>query len=494
MKRTPWWFIALLVLGSTAAFAADRGRSAGGGGCCSVVWAAILVWIFRAGGADWVRAVAAAILPGAFGWFIWKDEDLGAASRWVALILAILQIIGLLAALALFIFAGAIASSMTGPQLDLDQRRELFEQGFTRRCVARGASQEVCTCVAENARKLDDSDRKQLAFDLQQRSLAKWLETTQKACEAGKPPPKDLPPRSVPTGKDDPLGLHPLSSVSTDPPGATVFVNDEKRGVTPLETPLTATERNVIRVEQEGFFPDSTERTPNANEHFTLNFTMKRGATVKVTSEPAGARVLVGGKVVLAKTPGTTSLLESDVTELVVALDGYQPVSERKLLSAGENELHVALTGGTKVSLKSTPPAAVSVDGLAVGQTPLDVWLDPKKKHELTFTAEFRSPLTKTLKSVPRPTTLDVKLVDGERAGLLKRVAKAQAKYDALDAKLEKLQAQIERARGDTTALEKKRAPLERDIEKAATELEKADAALKALDEARGTPPPAPEE
>ncbi|MFT3712089.1 MAG: PEGA domain-containing protein [Archangium sp.] len=488
MKRTPWWFIAFVVLGSTVALAADRQRT-GGSSCCSLIWVGILVWIFRAGGADWLRAFGAAIFPGLFGWFIWKDEDLGTGSRWVALILAILQVLAFVAGIGVVLFAGAITRSMTAP-LSAEDRRVLFEEGFMRRCTAAGTDKEVCACIVQNAKTLDDSDRKELAFDLQQRSLAKWLETTRTACQAGKPPPKEAPVKSVPTGKDDPLGLHPLSNITTEPPGATVFVNGEKRGTSPLDTPLNATERNVIRVEQAGFFPDSVERTPNANEHFTLSFTLKRGATVKVTSEPEGARVLVGGKEVLAKTPGTTSLLDADVTDVVVTLDGYQAASERKLLSAGENELQFTLVKGTKVTLKSTPVAAVTVDGLAVGSTPLDVWLEPKKKHELSFSAENHTTLTKTLKNVPKPTTVDVKLVDGERVGLQKRVAKAQARYDSINAKLEKLQAKIESARGDTSALEAKRAPLEREMEKAATELEKADAALKALDEERGTPPP----
>lgn len=303
-------------------------------------------------------------------------------------------------------------------------------------------------------------------------------------------PPKEAPPKVAPANNGDRLGLHPLSTITTEPPGATVFVNGEKRGVSPLDTPLNATERNVVRVELPDYFPDSAERTPNANEHFNLSFTLKRGATVKVTSEPSGARVLVGGKEVLAKTPGTTRLLDADVTDVVVTLDGYQAASERKLLSAGENELNFTLLKGTKVTVKSTPAAAVTVDGLAVGTTPLDVWLEPKKKHELRFSAENHTTLTKTLKNVPRPTTLDVKLVDGERLALQKRVAQAQARYDSINAKLEKLQAKIEATRGDTSSLEAKRAPLERDMEKAATELEKADAALKALDEERGTPPP----
>lgn len=493
-RRTSWWLVLFVVLGSTVALAADRSQNAGGS-CCSLIWVALLMYVYRNGGVDWALALGAAFFPVLFGWFVWRNEDHGMGARWVGLITASLQLLGILAVVVIAMFGASMVASSKVSMSPTD-RRAMFEEGFIRRCSVKETA-ETCKCIAESARTKDEDDRKQLAFDLQQRSLAKWLENMRLTCRGGGPAPagpsgaSDTPKEKAwAPVKDDPLGLHPISSITSDPPGATVFVNGVKRGVTPLDTQLTATEKNEVRVELAGHFSQSTTRNPNANEHFTLNFTLERGAVVKVVTEPEGARVLVAGKEVLAKTPGQTSLVEKGQQDVVVMLDGHQALRQAMTLNPGENELEVKLVPGTKVTVKSSPSGAdVNLDGAMVGKTPLEVWVAPKSKHVVTISAENRTPQTKTLKAVPKPTVIDVKFVDGARVAAQLRVKKAQAKYDAVNAKLEKLQAKIEKTRGDTTALERQRVPIERDMEKATDELEKADAALKAIDESRSAPP-----
>ncbi|MBL8913639.1 MAG: PEGA domain-containing protein [Archangium sp.] len=493
LRRRSWWFLLVVVLGSTVALAADRTQNTGGS-CCTLIWVGILMYVYRNGGVDWALALGAAFFPILFGWFVWRNEDHGTGARWVGLITASLQLLSLLAIAAIATFGQRLLVPNTAAAIPPEERRALYEDGFIRRCSVK-ESAETCKCIAESARTRDEEDRRQLAFDLQQRSLAKWLDTMRITCRSGSAAPSGPSGAAAPKEKawapvkDDPLGLHPVSSITTDPAGANVIVNGVKRGVTPLDTQLTATEKNEVRVELDGYFPQSTTRTPNANEHFALNFTLERGATVKVITEPEGARVLVAGKEVLAKTPGVTTLVEKGAQDVVVLLEGHQALRESMSLKPGENELDVKLVKGTKVSVKSNVEGAeVNLDGAVVGKTPLDVWVAPKSKHVFIISAENRTPQTKTLKAVPKPTTLDVKLVDGERAAAQARVKKARAKYDAVNAKLEKLQAKIEKTRGDTTALERQRGPLEREMEKATDELDKADAALKAIEESRGAP------
>jgi hypothetical protein len=420
-----------MLLFSSLALAANR-QTTGGGGCCTLIFLGLFIYIYRAGGADWARAIGAAIFPGVFGWFIWRDRDLGTGSRWFALITASLHVfsfvVGLVLSLALR--AGAfngllnipnpIASDTSKPSTDLGDRPE-----------------------------------------------------------------------------DESLGLHPVSLIMSDPIGAKVFVNGEARGKTPLETPLAAGQRNEVKVELSGYFPATQDRSPNARERLTFNFTLKPAARLKVTSEPPGARVLSSMNEVLKHTPGVAEPLEVGETEVLVFLEGYQPSRQKMTLPVGESTLDVTLTPGEKLTVNSTPDKAeIYVDGLWAGITPADVYVAPKGKHTVEVKKESWATAKKVFTQVSKPTTFNVKLVDTDRVRAQAIVARARARYDKVNRALEKVQAKLEQMPSSPGKLERQLVALERDMEKAATELEKADADLKSIVDARnvGQPPPPPEQ
>jgi len=304
--------------------------------------------------------------------------------------------------------------------------------------------------------------------------------------------PSDVDLSKIP--EDPSLGLHPLSTVSSVPTGALVFVNGEERGRTPLETPMTAGQSNEVRVELAGYFTSTQAQTPNAREHLVFHFNLKEAARLQLETTPPGARVLIGTDVVLERTPGLAKNLETGDTELLVVRDGYQPLHHALKLPSGETSLALTLEPGVKIAVGSTPDQAdVLVDGTWLGRTPLDVFVSPKGKHTIELKKEPFAPVSKTFTAVKKPTSFRPKLVDVERGSALQAVAKARARYDRVNDLLEKLQTKIEQMQNPPPKLERQRASLEVDMEKAAGALELAEAKLKELDEQRGTPPPAPE-
>lgn len=394
-----------------------------GGGCCTVFFILLFVYIFRSGGADWLRSIGAAAIPGIFGWFIWRDRALGTGSRWVALIFGSLQV---------FFFLLGVLGALLMPAM-----------------LAR-----VNPLAAEPSKPID---------------LSKIPE-------------------------DESLGLHPLSTITSDPPGAKVFVNGQERGKTPLETPLAAGQANEVRVELAGYFPGTQAQMPNAREHLTFAFILKASAQLKVTSEPPGARVLSGTSQLIERTPGTALNLEVGEAEIVVLLDGYQPLRQKLSLATGETLLEVALLPGVKISVATTPDKAdLFVDGAWVGLTPRDVFVAPKGKHTLEVKKEPFAPVKKVFASVSKPSTFTVKLVDTGRVEARQTLARARVRYDKVNLALEKIQYKVEHTYTVPPRLERERDALERDMEKAAGALEQAEAALKAIEESRPAEPPPPE-
>lgn len=414
--------LAITVL-SGVAMAASREQS--GGGCCWLVWIILFTAIYRSGGTDWARSIGTAIVPGLFGWFIWRDRGLTSGARWVALIFASLQVLGLVVG----ILAGLLAPTI----------------------LSRLAAS---------------------------------------AAEAGQVKPgKDL--SHLP--EDPALGLHPLATVATVPSGATVFVNGQERGLTPLETPMTVGARNEVRVELAGYFTETRSQSPNAREHLVFSFQLKEAARLELSTTPPGARVLVGQAVIVDRTPGLADKLEPGQTDLLVLRDGYQPLLQPVTLTSGEQRLALTLEPGVKISVGSTPDQAdVFVDGTWVGRSPLDVFVSPKGKHTIELKKEPFATASKMFTTVKQPAVFKVKLVDVERVAATQALARARARYDKLNDSLEKLQTRIEHMQTVPAKLEADLARMERDMEKAAGALELAEGKLKEVEEARGVKPPRP--
>ncbi len=134
-----------------------------------------------------------------------------------------------------------------------------------------------------------------------------------------------------------------IVNIVTTPAGATVEVDDKKvEGVTPLELKgLEPGEIHKLKVSLAGYKIREESVTVNKDERkeLTLNLDKLTGELVVVTT-PAGAEVLMDGKVV-GKAPVTLSALPLESNPVIKAkLDGYKE-SEKTAVWAGREQVQL---------------------------------------------------------------------------------------------------------------------------------------------------------
>ena len=308
---------------------------------------------------------------------------------------------------------------------------------------------------------------------------AGWLSATLLSACTPAAAPESAPPEPAPASS-------PVAFVTTEPPGAAVTVNGQKRGSSPVESPLVAGRANTIRAELDGYLPMEVSRTPNGYERLLVSLPLKAAARLVVKSEPPGARVLANRTEVLAKTPGTTSPLAVGEVDVLVLLDGFQAQRRTLTLPAGETSLELTLARGVKLAVTSTPAQAdILLDGAWVGTTPSDVYLPPKGRHTVEVKKDGWGPVRKLFVNPNAAGSLDAKLEEVDLAAARKAVERAQARHDTLSAALQKVQAQVEQVHFVPEALERRKEQLERDVDQAASALDQAERELENLEAAR---------
>lgn len=517
MSARAWsrWLAAVVLLLATAAFADDlteaywNGESVGRVlGACSVPVFLFIVFMF--GGAGVLRSLVASVLPALFGWSIWREEGVSRPARLIAVLFAFLQALGLV----IGILAGAVGGLMSagpkttynsgntggststlrlGEPVTASEREAIYRAGFLRRCGANTPS-SVCACVAaEVAGSRDETDRKRLGFGLQSAGLEQWLSAAKKRCaglDGGTTlaivDARPVPP-PTPAGPDDALGLNPWCSVSSQPPGASVSLDGQSLGVTPLRTRVRALQKNTLRVELEGFFPVTKVVEPNTHQDTDLALSLRPASRLRVATEPPGASVSVEGKVVLALTPGLSDLLPPGEVDVLIVLAGHEAVQKRVNLVGREEPLSVRLSPGAKVSVTANVPhAEVRLDGVLIGEAPLDLAVPRKGKHTVVVSKPGWSQFTRVLTKVKGNERIAATLVDTEIAGLKKRVASARANYDKASLVLSRLQGKVRDYATPTAAQERQIAAAEKVMENQAAQLEAAESELRIAEARRG--------
>jgi hypothetical protein len=186
--------------------------------------------------------------------------------------------------------------------------------------------------------------------------------------------------------------------VSSNPPGAQVFINDEPRGVTPLrvtmppgEYTLQLRNNTVTRV-----LPLTVEANATVQPFVDLVPSLASSGRLEITSDPPGARVLVDGT-----SRGVTPLVLAAIPagqHRVVVTDGTATVNRIVNVTAG-GTVNVAAamtpsgaTGGW-ITLKTPFEMQIFDDGRLVGTTSSERIMLPVGTHNLELRApayEFR--------------------------------------------------------------------------------------------------------
>ncbi|MEE4146572.1 MAG: PEGA domain-containing protein [Halieaceae bacterium] len=178
-----------------------------------------------------------------------------------------------------------------------------------------------------------------------------------------------------------------LVSIDSVPAGASVQIDGEPAGQTPLkDLPLEAGEHSLL-IEAERYLPLSTELTVTGrNIPQQLELALAPAwAEVTIDSLPPGAAILVDGESA-GTTPAVVEIIGGE-RQLILQLPGYadwqQPltIEPGQALQLGTVQLQPA---AGVLELASVPSGAnVTLDGEFHGQTPLSLELTPDKAHRL---------------------------------------------------------------------------------------------------------------
>ncbi|MFO7880151.1 MAG: PEGA domain-containing protein [Bacteroidota bacterium] len=107
-------------------------------------------------------------------------------------------------------------------------------------------------------------------------------------------------------------------SITSTPPGSTLFIDDEERGTTPLTLKL-AFGQHEVKVEKEG---NSKTEIIDVEQDGSSSFLLEIKKEITITSHPTDAKIHING-VYEGRTPATV-LLHDEPVKIKISRDGYR--------------------------------------------------------------------------------------------------------------------------------------------------------------------------
>jgi hypothetical protein len=189
-------------------------------------------------------------------------------------------------------------------------------------------------------------------------------------------------------------------NIRSFPSGATVFLDDQQVGTTPLVLSRVVPGTHVIQIRLSGWevWKGSTTAVRGSTTQVIANMAHAAYSLI-VTSTPPGATVALDGAT-KGITPLTVAGLKPRNYALVVSLKGYAAISRTVDLSdttQSTQDFSLVKAFG-KLSIMSDPTGAqVVMDGKPYGVTPLKIDSFPVGDYALTLKLEGNTDITDTL-------------------------------------------------------------------------------------------------
>ncbi|QDA31598.1 PEGA domain-containing protein [Thermococcus indicus] len=188
-------------------------------------------------------------------------------------------------------------------------------------------------------------------------------------------------------------------TVTSSPSGAEVYVDSNYIGTTPLEDYKLSTGEHSVVVKKNDYQDYETTVTIEPGKTEKLEVTLsKEPGTLKITSEPSGAKVYIGGDY-----KGTTPLtlnLAPGTYDVKLTMKDYEDYTTTVTLSPGETK---SLSATLKpaygyLSVESDPSGAeVYVDGNYIGTTPITDYKLSPGEHSIRIKKDGYEEYTKTV-------------------------------------------------------------------------------------------------
>lgn len=190
--------------------------------------------------------------------------------------------------------------------------------------------------------------------------------------------------------------------------GAEVFIDGAAAGRTPLrQIRVPAGERRIL-IRKERYLDFATTITVEGlDREQRFDFALSPAwSEVTLTTAPTGASVLIDGEE-KGVTPVTVELL-AGTYRIQYRKTDYAPVTAELDVPAGGSLAPpppVLRPAPATLNLDTSPPgAAVTVDGVFQGTTPLALQLNPHEEHTLTLSKQGHANLSRTVRLAPAET------------------------------------------------------------------------------------------
>ncbi len=156
-------------------------------------------------------------------------------------------------------------------------------------------------------------------------------------------------------------------SLATQPGGATVFLNEDSLGVTPLELPGTQEGEITLRLHKTDYFTLDTSIVMIKGRAESFSFALQPAATLALTVMPPEARVMIDGNMI---SPARLTDLQLTVGrhDIQISAPGYQTQREQLLLVHGANPQRNY--GLQKIASRADPPSTPAPGTLALKSEP----------------------------------------------------------------------------------------------------------------------------
>ncbi len=175
-------------------------------------------------------------------------------------------------------------------------------------------------------------------------------------------------------------------SVLSRPDRASVFLDGERRGETPLRLEGISAGDHDLRVSRRGYLDYSTGIDIGASEESVVDVHLPVPAKLDLRSEPEGADIYIGNRHV-GRTPTLAQSVRPGPLEITIRLDNFDEWIESIEVAEDESRLLIAELVARRfpLNLVSDPPGAeIEMDGAKIGTTPLH-WAVPLGERRFVF-------------------------------------------------------------------------------------------------------------
>lgn len=170
-------------------------------------------------------------------------------------------------------------------------------------------------------------------------------------------------------------------SLKSDPPDAQVWIDNQRKGTTPLELTLLPWEKTKLTLKRTGYADLTREVSPpERGNRLDLNFPLiPLGLMVRVESDPPGAIIAINGRVAGASPIDVPIDTEKSGQSIAITatLAGYAQATQKLEIpaDAGSQPLSTLLTltrPQSELTIVSNPPGAeIRIDGRPIGRSPV---------------------------------------------------------------------------------------------------------------------------